>query len=393
MDLRPLAVFLHNPSADTIQPGLETGEFSLAGVLPFVASQITECDISCATPCLTQQWMITFATVEFGTCNDCGLSVAFNIRLRRQSNFDIEDYLHLTSDLGFSYEPDQVPSGSVAPDTIRNYFLNFFNNGAYDDEHDFFGITAAAGALTGELILTVPCPIQVDVFQSLDSEPLVVAETVAGQTASLTKAQLMKEYPLMIGYVPGQNVDDTFTQCEDICIINLKGCIPSCVTDAQNLLTTNNAVHLHDVGTKFAYKLFVDSGAPGYVDFIADLNTNITACASLTAIVGSQVPFASLAATGAGTDVSLLTAGADALGDFMGQEVIGTFSNGLTTMNFKATSTYPAVVNVTDIFAALSAIGGAGTFIAGAAVSDIKVVGVFDTGILTFKINSVKVLL
>jgi hypothetical protein len=378
MDLKPLAVFLHDPSADSIQDGLETGEFSIGGVLPFIGAQVTACDIACATPCLTQSWSITFADVDFGTCNDCGLSVAFNIRLRRQSNFDIEDYLHLTSDLGFTYEPDQVPSGVVTAATQSAYFLDFLNNGAYDDEHDFFGITAVAGA-AGEIILTVPCPIQVDIFQSQDSEPLAIVETV-GQTASLTKAQLMKEYPLMIGYVPGQNVDDTFTQCEDICVIHISGCIPGCVADAQNLLTTNNAVHLHDVGTKFSYKLFVNSSGPGYADFIDELNAAVGVC-SLDAIVGSQVPFVTDVAA---ASLDLTTIGADA-----GTEAFGTYTsakgsitNGTLTVYFDVTG---APVNVSDIVGAINTATGSATPLTHAA-GVITLAAPFDTGVVTIKV-------
>lgn len=382
MDLKPLAVFLHDPSADSIQAGLASGEFSIGGVLPFIGAQVTTCDIACATPCLTQEWSIQFAPVDFGTCNDCGLSVAFNIRLRRQSNFDIEDYLHLTSDLGFTYEPDQVPSGPTSATVIRNYFVEFMNNGAYDDEHDFFGITAtASGADT--LILSVPCPIQVDVFQSQDSEPLVVTETIAGQTASLTKAQLMKEYPLMIGYVPGQNVDDTFTQCEDICVIHIKGCIPSCVDDDLNLLTTVNAVHLHDVGTKFSYKLFVNSSGAQYPAFIAELNAAVAACNSvpLTAVVGSQVPFVTDVTA---TSLDLTTIGADA-----GTEAFGTYTsakgsitNGTLTVYFDVTG---APVDVGDIVAAINTATGSATPLTNAA-GVITLAAPFDTGVVTIKV-------
>lgn len=373
MDLKPLAVFLHDPSASSIQDGLEAGEFSIGGVLPFIGAQVTACDIACATPCLTQSWSITFADVDFGTCNDCGLSVAFNIRLRRQSNFDIEDYLHLTSDLGFTYEPDQVPSGVVTAATQSAYFLDFLNNGAYDDEHDFFGITAVAGA-AGEIILTVPCPIQVDIFQSQDSEPLAIAETV-GQTASLTKAQLMKEYPLMIGYVPGQNVDDTFTQCEDICVIHISGCIPGCVADAQNLLTTNNAVHLHDVGTKFSYKLFVNSSGPGYGDFIAALSTATGATCPATSAYGSQLP-AAQDLTGALLD--LADAGADATGEFSNcTSATGTISNGVVTLYWSVPTPAGTYVNVSDILAAINAVL-AGTAVASGATGLDTSGGIFN---------------
>ena len=199
----------------------------------------------------------------------------------------------------------------------------------------------------------------------------------------------MKEYPLMIGYVPGQNVDDTFTQCEDICVIHIKGCIPSCVDDDLNLLTTVNAVHLHDVGTKFSYKLFVNSSGAQYPAFIAELNSAVAACNAipLTAAVGSQVPFATAAAPAV---VDLVDAGATAAGDFVGStKVTGSFSNGVTTIYFTTTAAVPpAAVNVSDILLDLLAAGGVGTF-AASGTSAIDVNAPFDTGILTIKIDSI----
>jgi len=225
------------------------------------------------------------------------------------------------------------------------------------------------------MILTVPCPIQVDVFQSQDSEPLVVSETVVGQTASLTKAQLMKEYPLMIGYVPGQNVDDTFTQCEDICVIHISGCIPGCVADAQNLLTTVNAVHLHDVGTRFAYKIFVNSSAPGYGDFIDALSTATGATCPATAPYGSQLPAAQ---DTTGVLLDLVDAGADATGEFSNcTSATGIISNGVVTLYWSVPTPAGTYVNVTDILAAINAVL-AGTVVAsGATGLDITAPSIF----------------
>jgi hypothetical protein len=343
MDLKPLAVFLHNPSASSIQAGLEADEYSIGGVLPFFSTQVTSCDIACATPCLPQQWSIQFDDVDFGTCNDCGLSVAFVMKLRRQSNFDIEDYLHLTSDIELVYEPDDVPSGLVTAQTIRDYFLNFLDGSAvYDDEHDFFGVTAVASG-TDTLILTVPCPVQLDIFKAQDAVGFVITAGVVqiletpGQTASLTQPQLLKEYPLMIGYVPGQAPDDTFTQCEDICLIEIKGCIPTCVSDANNLLTTVNAVHLHEVGTKFHYKLFVNSSGPGYTAFITALNAAVAACPA-TPTFGSQI---AAVQDPAGATLDLTAIGADgstATGEFTGYtSAEGTISDGEVTVYFSVT--------------------------------------------------------
>ena len=337
MDLKPTAVFLHNPKAADVVTGLESNEFSIAGILPYVGTHLSACSISCATPCTEQTWKITFATVDFGDCNACGKSVSFNLRLRRQTNFDIEDYLHLTSSIEMAYEPDPAPSGSTTATVIRDYFLNEINNGAYDDEHDWFGITAVSSS-TDAIILTVPCPVKVDVFQGKDSEAITIAETAAGTSATLSKAQLMKEYPLVIGYVPGQSTDDTFTQCEDICVIEMKGCIPGCVADAANLLTTSNAVHLHDVGTKFHYKLFVNSSGQHYLDFITALNATASAC-SLTATLGQAYQGVQMVGTAGNDDLGMDPWCATGTDDFnagpsAGKTVEGFIYNGETKISF-----------------------------------------------------------
>jgi hypothetical protein len=339
MDLKPTAVFLHDPRDTDVVAGLETNEFSIAGILPYVGTHLTTCDITCATPCTEQTYTIVFADVVFGDCNACGMQVGFNIRLRRQSNFDIEDYLHLTSSIELAYEPDPAPSGTVTAQTIRDYFLDQINNGAYDDEHDWFGITGVALTTTG-ITFTVPCPIKVDIFQSKGSEPIVITETAAGTDASLSKAQLMKEYPLVIGYVPGQAPDDTFTNCEDICVIEMKGCIPGCVADAQNLLTTSNAVHLHDVGTKFHYKLFVNSSAPQYLAFITALNATAAAC-TLTATLAQAYEGVQMVATGGSDDLGMDPFCATGTDDFnrgsgttAGAYVEGWIYNGETKISF-----------------------------------------------------------
>jgi hypothetical protein len=343
MDLRPTAVFLHNPKQSSIVAGVGTDEFVIDGVLPFISTQVTSCDIACATACLPQQWTIVFEDVDFGDCNDCGKQVSFLIRLRRQANFDIEDYLHLTSSLQYTYEPEVLPATQpVTAADLAQYFLDEFNgNALYDDEHDNFGITAELATTTvadDTLVLNVPCPVQVDVFRAHASEPITVTETDAGATASLTRDQLLKEYPLMIGYVPGQAPDDTFTYCEDICLIELKGCITACISDdTQNLLTTYNAVHLHAVGTKFHYKLFVNSSAPGYAAFIEELNLRVASC-SVDVTFGSQV---AAVQDPAGATLDLTAIGADggtATGEFTGFTAAeGTISDGEVTVYFSVT--------------------------------------------------------
>jgi hypothetical protein len=348
MDMRPTGVFLHDPSAASIVASpIEAGEFSIGGVLPLIGSQVTSCEITCAQPCLPQVYTLTFTDVDFGSCNECGLSVAWFMKLRRQANFDIEDYLHLTSTLELGYEPVQVPSGQVLSTVFRDFFFDLLNNAQYDDEHDWFGITAVKGtdsggafpATTSELIITVPCPLQMDIFQSNESQPITVVETTAGQTATYTREQMLKSFPLIIGYVPGQDVDSTFTGCEDVCIITLKGCIDHCVSDAQNLLTTQNAVHLHTAGTKFWYQLVVNSAALGYADFITALNAAVAACNAipLAPIQGSQVPFTQVIGTGGAVALDLAPFVTSGAFDLTAGPITGTITNGVTTVYFNLT--------------------------------------------------------
>lgn len=366
MDLRPEAIWLSNPSADSIVAGLEADEYSIAGLQPIIGTQVTQCDIECATPCLPQTYELVFTTVNFGSCNECGKAVGFQMKLRREANFDNQDYLHLLSSLEVMYEPVNVPSGDVTPQMFRDYFVNFFDNNAYDDEHDFFGVTVVAHpTATDTLIMTVPCPLKLDLFVAPDAEAnITITETDAGQTAKLTKEILQKEYPLIIGYVPGQGPDETFTGCQDICVICIKGCIPSCVSDAQNLLTTNNASHLHAVGTNFSYKIFVNSSAPGYPDFITALNAAVGAC-TLTAEVGSQSPIVQVTGT-AGTDTLDLTqfmsatAGEFALGD---GPITGVVSNGQVSISFNLTvPPLTAPIDTADLIAQLNTKFGASAF-------------------------------
>lgn len=368
MDLRPTAVFLHNPSAATLVEN-DGGDWTIDGVLPFFPDDITACTISCATACQPQQWSIVFTDVDFGDCNDCGRNVSFLIRLRRQANFDIEDYLHLTTSLQYTYEPEVLPSGAVTAATLSAYFLDYFNgNAVYDDEHDNFGITASLATTTvadDTLVLTVPCPVQADVFQAHGSEALTITETVQGVTATLTRDQLLKEYPLMIGYVPGQAPDDTFTYCEDICVIDVTGCINSCTTN-EELITTYNSVHLHTVGTKFSYKLFVNSAAPGYVEFLAALTGTIGACGAVRIEFGSSVPSAQ-----ANGIIPMEEAGADATGEFVGcTSANGTVSNGTLTVYWSVPTPAGTYLNVSDIITAINA-SLAGTAAATATASEI----------------------
>jgi hypothetical protein len=263
--------------------------------------------------------------------------------LRRQPNFDIQDYLHLTSRLVMSYEPDSVPSGDVTAQEFVDYFLNEFDNGAYDDEHDFFG-AVATDATGGVLEITFPCNNKVDLYPEEGSElkPADFVETVEGLDAILQKDQLQKEFPLIIGYIPGQGPDITFTGCQDICVIVLTGCIPDCPAPNMDLLTTSNATHLHTAGTKFKYELFVNSSAPGYAAFIADLNVAIAPCVVPLTVANTQ--FAATVPVPLAADAPFDLATLISAGDTFTAPISGTISNGAITLAFGPVATVPLLV-------------------------------------------------
>ena len=364
MDVGPQKVFLKDPSAASITSGLEANEYIIDGVLPYNSTTVTATEILCAQPCDAQTYTVTFAAVDFGDCNDCGKSVALVITLRRFANFDIQDYLHLTSRIVVSYEPDQLPTGTVTAADIADWFADEINSQPYDDEHDYFGISASAAA--GVLTLTVNCPNKVDIFNDestkslLSTELPVIAETDAGADAVLTKDQLQKEFPLMIGYVPGQGPDVTFTGCQDICVIKIQGCISACAD--PSLLTTQNAVHLHDVATKFQFELFVNSSAPGYADFIAALNAALPAGKAVTLQYANAVGSVSVASGAGDTTLDLEAAGlTNATGVFVETGALkGSISNGSITVAFSLAAGATEADLVTAINGALAgAVGNA----------------------------------
>mgnify|MGYP003121524580 CR=1 FL=1 len=370
MDLGPQKIFLKDPSAASITSGLEANEYIIDGVLPYNSTTVTATEILCAQPCDAQTYTVTFSAVDFGDCNDCGKSVALVITLRRHSNFDIQDYLHLTSRIVVSYEPDQLPTGTVTAADIADWFADEINSQPYDDEHDFFGISASAAA--GVLTLTVNCPNKVDIFNDestkslLSTELPVIAETDAGADAVLTKDQLQKEFPLIIGYVPGQGPDVTFTGCQDICVIKIQGCISACAD--PSLLTTQNAVHLHDVATKFQIELFVNSSAPGYADFIAALNAALPAGKAVTLTYANAVGSVSVAGAAGDTNIDLAAAGLidGGTGLFVETGALkGTLSNGLITVAFSLA----AGATETTLFNAIEA-ALAGAVTQGASTTD-----------------------
>jgi hypothetical protein len=390
MDLGATKVFIHDPKGnnETVKVGLgqslvpATQEWSILDQLPFFTNHVTDCQVVCASPCEEQVIDITFPTVSFGDCNECGKTVAFVMILQREPNFDISDYLHLTSRVVMSYEPDNVPSGDVTGAALATWFENEFNNGAYDDEHDWFGATAVANA--DVLTITVPCPNKLDIYPEEGSEltKAAIVVTDPGAYAVLQKDQLQKEFPLIIGYIPGQGPDDTFTGCEDICIITVKGCIPHCPPTNEELLTTSNATHLHTAGTMFHYELFVNSSAAGYAAFVADLEA-ATGCTIPLQVANTQFAASvdDVAAANTPIDLSSITSGTV---NFDEAPVSGSISNGIVTIQFSGINTIAELVTAID-----GAVGAGAAGDGGAGVLNILQAGNFNNegGVYTITID------
>lgn len=346
MDLGATKLWIANPTAEMIQPGLEAakGEIAISDRLNFFSDHVTEVEINCAKQCEEQVYTITFADVDFGDCNECGKTVGFTMIVRRKPDFDIDDYLHVTTRLSVSYEPNAVPSGVVTAATFATWFADFFDNGAYDDEHDFFGVTAVASG--ADLILTVPCPTKLDIYPEEGGEliPAQIVETTPGEEAYLTKAQMQKLFPLGIGYVMGQGPDETFTGCQDVCIIDIRGCIPTCVEHDKDLLHTENAVHLHEVGTKFWYQIIVDSSAEEYSDFVTALNAVLPPTIQIPFdVANTSLSLAEAVVGGSNTVLDLATL-ATVTADTFDSPISGSISNGAITLEFENIATIADLV-------------------------------------------------
>lgn len=357
MQGNPKDIYIKNPSAATVSVlTIDTlPEVNIDNQIQILQNSATACTVQCASPCVQQIWTITFKNVEFGTCNDCGKSVGFGVRLQRNPNFDNQTYLEYAVRRIFVYQGQQ--SGTVTAATLATYFEEYIENlNNQPDQHDLFGITAVANG--NDLVITLPCTglvtyefeniYQLEDNNLLDTELPDFVLTQQGQDAFLSKEKMLKEVPLMAGHVFGEAPKDYFTWCETSCVIMITGCISAC----DSAFEYQNSNHLHSAATPFQLKLIVNSAAPGYGAFIAALNAAITPCilddtpGSQTLSVSDAISAAPETAT---LDMSVFTFPATGGLDF-------SITNGATTVNVFG------VADGTALASALTAAYPGGTF-------------------------------
>jgi len=290
MQSKEQILWIKDPSATTIGIGAGDflGELTIDGQMTILASSINACSVVCASPCEEDVWTVVFEDVDFGDCNACGKAVGFTVRLHRHPDFDVSTYINYAVRKLYVY--DGIKSGVVTGATIAANILSQINMLANQiDQHDQFFVEAIAGATPDTIILTYPCNGYTTYFVDLyivenanleTNELPTFTHTTTGIEAVLSREKLLKQFSLYIGAVPGEAPQETFTWCEDTCVISLKGCIDAC----SNFFDNQNSGHLHSSATRFDLLLYVNSGAPGYAAFIADLNTSVTACVLSNAV-------------------------------------------------------------------------------------------------------------
>ncbi len=342
MDLNSAIHFIKNPSASLITTGSGdfAGEVSILtsnGTIKLpVPSSANVCTKECAMPCIPQQYTITFQDTDFGNCNACPVGLAFKIAVRRQSDFDLSDYLQVGSSNIYELPASTNGTSTMTANEIALYFENIFDSSNDATHlHDNFGITASVAG--GVLTLVIPCHLQVDIYrQTTGSATFAIAETVAGQEAKWTVAQLRRLFPDEINnWIPGQAPDVSWIEsCQEVCVISISGCLAPCAVNAAGNpigIETSNAVHLHTAGTSYSHMIIVNSQAPGFAAFIAALAAAVTACSALTAVGGSSVPFDSDTAANWALGVNVENSGFTFPGTF-------TVSNGPVSLTVTATS-------------------------------------------------------
>jgi hypothetical protein len=284
MQSREQILWIKDPQAATVAVGSGdfAGEVKLDGQISILASSVNKCDIVCATPCSEDVWTLTFEDVDFGDCNACGKAIGFGVKLKRHPDFDVETYFDFPTQRIYLY--DGIREGVVTGATIAaNILAQMVELETQIDQHDQFFVSAQAGANPDELVLTYPCTgyttYMVGIYQ-LENNNLATAElptfvhTATGVEAVLSKEKLLKQYSMHIGHIPGEAPRETFTWCEDTCAISLKGCIDAC----SDFFDNQNSGHLHSASTRFDLLLYVNSGAPGFEDFITAMNAAFTPC-------------------------------------------------------------------------------------------------------------------
>lgn len=280
-------LWIPNPNAGTLVDveALQGPDFAnevrIVDQISILSTSVTRCQKVCASPCEENIWTIEFEDVDFGDCNACGKSVGFTLLLNRNPDFDNQTYFEYNQRKQYVYQGNL--SGVVTGAALAQWFFTYITDlQNQNDQHDQFLVEASVN--TNTLTLTFPCSgliaySLIGIYQLPNNnlataEIPVFTETQAAVEAVLSREKLLQQFPQEIGHVFGEAPRDQFMWCQTICVITLKGCIDACSSFFDN----QNSGHLHTGATPFDLLLYVNSAAPGFVDFIDALNDLFPPC-------------------------------------------------------------------------------------------------------------------
>lgn len=329
-------LWIPNPSAGTFEDLGATlgtdfaGEIRIVDQITILARSVTRCQKVCATPCQENIWEIEFSDVDFGSCNECGKSVGFTLLLNRNPDFDNQTYFEYNQRKQYVYQG--TLSGTVTGTALATWFESYIND-LYNqnDQHDQFllEVTRTGAVLT----LTLPCSGLVaysllGIYQLPNNnlaalELPTFTEIQPAVEAVLSKEKLLQQFPQEVGHVFGEAPRDQWMWCQTICVITLKGCIDACSTFFDN----QNSGHLHTGATPFDLLLYVNSAAPGFTDFIGELNTLFPNACDLDTIPGYQ---SGVQGPVTGFDISNIINNVDPVNGTLVNVTIGNLSFSLT---------------------------------------------------------------
>lgn len=354
-------LWIPNPNANTlvdvgaVQGPDFAGEIRIVDQISILADSVRRCQKVCASPCQENIWEIEFGDVDFGDCNACGKSVGFTLLLNRNPDFDNQTYFEYNQRKQYVYQGNL--SGTVTGATLAQWFYDYITDlQNQNDQHDQFLVVASVTGNT--LTLTFPCNglaaySLIGIYQlpnnNLSASPTnefpVFTEIQPAVEAVLSKEKLLQQFPQEIGHVFGEAPRDQWTWCQTVCVITLKGCIDACSSFFDN----QNSGHLHTGATPFDLLLYVNSAAPGFADFIADLNSLFPNACDLDTLPGFQ---SGVQGPITGVNIDSILADLDVIDGSLVNITIGSLSFSV-----------PNVTSVTDLVNGIDGFFGVGTAI------------------------------
>lgn len=274
-------LFLSGVSADSIvASGLAATEYYIkdaGGVrIYFQRTHMSRCSRICRFPGVEQVWKVQFLAPGLANeCDDCsGYKAGLRIRLVRVTNptFDHETYLDSFST--FVYEFEDATSTTTAANVATDFIAWANADDSHSGPRPFEVVTDPSDGTGATVLITSKHPdIQFKVSNVRYYPKNVITLDTEHQSSILGASTVARKFPLGIGFIPGQNPDESWQGCKNPCVIIVKGCLPGGCSDADMVYNSHNAVPLHAVNTPFDLELWVNADDAGYAAFVTALNT------------------------------------------------------------------------------------------------------------------------